>query len=128
MYLGETMRRLETQLREHKDACRKAQLEKLAVAEHAWTHQHAIDWKKTSVINWARGQCELLLKEALTIQLTPEEERLNCDEGLELPGCWAATIRAVTSWKGQRSGPAVNTSQDNLPPGRKNVIIKTIKR
>ena len=42
VYLGETERRLETQLKEHKDACRRGQLERSAVAEHAWTHQHTI--------------------------------------------------------------------------------------
>ena len=36
-----------------------------------------------------RGQ-ELLLKEALHIQMTPSEERFNRGEGLEVPGCWIA--------------------------------------
>ena len=34
-----------------------------------------------------RGQ-ELLVKEALHIQMTPSEERFNRDEGLEVPRCW----------------------------------------
>ena len=32
-------------------------------------------------------QRELLLKEVLHIQMTPAEERLNWDRGLEIPGC-----------------------------------------
>ena len=39
-----------------------------------------------------RGQ-ELLVKEALHIQMTPVEERFNQDEGLEVPGCWIAVMR-----------------------------------
>ena len=34
-YLRETRRRLETWLKEHKDTCRRGELEKLATAKHA---------------------------------------------------------------------------------------------
>ena len=39
-----------------------------------------------------RGQ-ELLVKEALHIQMTPSEERFNRNGGLEVPGCWIAVMR-----------------------------------
>ena len=65
VYLGETRRRLETRLKEHKDACRRGELEKSAIAEHAWTHDHAIKWEETSVVDRASRHTELLLKEAL---------------------------------------------------------------
>jgi len=38
---------------------------------------HPISWKETSVLNRARGQGELVLKEALHIQMTPAEEHFN---------------------------------------------------
>ena len=103
VYLGETRMRLETRLKEHKDACGRGELEKSAIAEHAWTHHHAIKWEETSMVDRAIRRTELLLKEALSIQLTPVGERLNRDEGLELPGCWAATIRAVACRQERRS-------------------------
>ena len=34
-YIGETVRRLETRMKEHRDACQKGALEKLALGEHA---------------------------------------------------------------------------------------------
>lgn len=34
-FIGETARRLEARVEEHKDACQKGELEKLALAEHA---------------------------------------------------------------------------------------------
>ena len=34
-YIGETVRRLETRMKEPQDACQKGPLEKLALAEHA---------------------------------------------------------------------------------------------
>ena len=51
-------------------------MEKSAVAEHAWDHYHPIHWEETTVLDHGRGQ-ELLVKEALHIQMTPVEERFN---------------------------------------------------
>ena len=36
--VGETVKRLETRNRKHKDACEKGIIEKFAIAEHAWTN------------------------------------------------------------------------------------------
>ena len=92
-YIGETRRRLETRLREHLEACWKGTLEKSAIAEHAWKDHHTIKWDETTVVDMARHPRELLPKEAIHIQMTPAEERLNRDTRLELPGCWVAALR-----------------------------------
>ena len=84
-YIGETKRRLESRLREYQDACQTQSLLKSAVAEHAWGSHHPINWKDTSVIDWARRPEELLLKEAIHIQRTPAGERINRDRGREFP-------------------------------------------
>ena len=44
VYIGETKRTLETRMKEHRAAARLGQLEKSAVAEHAWQDGHTIDW------------------------------------------------------------------------------------
>ena len=67
-------------------------MEKSAVAEHAWEHHHPIHWEETTVLDHGGGQ-ELLVKEALHIQMTPVEEHFNQDGGLEVPGCWTAVMR-----------------------------------
>ena len=85
VYIGETKRRLETRLKEHRDACERGMMEKSAVAEHAWEHHHLIHWEETTVLDHGTGQ-ELLVKEALHIQMTPVEERFNRDGGVEVPG------------------------------------------
>ena len=36
------MRRLETRLKEHKEACLRGEQEKSAVADHAWSNHHPI--------------------------------------------------------------------------------------
>ena len=78
--------------REHQDACERGMMEKSAVAEHAWEHHHPIHWEETAVLDHGRGQ-ELMVKEALHIQMTPVEEHFNRDGGLEVPGCWTAVMR-----------------------------------
>ena len=66
-----------------------------AVAEHAWDNQHSINWEEMSIIDEASRHKELLLKEALHIHMTPADQRINRDEGLELPGCWTATLKRL---------------------------------
>ena len=39
-YIGEMVRRLETRLKEHKEACLRGEQEKSAVADHAWSSHH----------------------------------------------------------------------------------------
>ena len=85
IYIGETLRRLETRMKEHQDACQKGTLEKSALAEHAWENHHPIEWEETTVIDQARTSKELMLKEAIHIRLN--HPSLNRDGGLELPGC-----------------------------------------
>ena len=47
-----------------------------------------------SLLNADQGQGqELLVKEALHIQMTPSEECFNRDGGLEVPGCWTAMMK-----------------------------------
>ena len=104
-YIGETRRRLETRLREHQKTCRKGTLEKPAVSEHAWKDHHAIKWDETTVVDMAKHPRELLLKEAIHLQITPAEERFNRDTKLELPGCWVAALRRQAD-STNRAGPA----------------------
>ena len=80
---------------EHQGACRKGEEKKSAVAEHAWKEHHPIRWQETSVIDRASRFGELRVKEALHIHLTPEDQRFNRDVGLELPGCWVSTLKAL---------------------------------
>ena len=60
-----------------------------------------IHWEETTVIGPRGRRQELLVKEALHIQMTPAEERFNRDGGLEVPRCWTAVMRR----QGGRSNP-----------------------
>ena len=72
-------------------------MEKSAVAEHAWEHHHR---EEMIALDHGRGK-ELLVKEALHIQMTPMEECFNRGGGLEVSGCWTAVMRR----QGGRSNP-----------------------
>ena len=93
VYIGETIHRLETRLKEHRTACKKGETDKSAIAEHAWKEHHPILWEETKVIDQAKKQKQLLIKEALNIHCVSEEERLNRDTGLEIPDCWKRIIK-----------------------------------
>ena len=56
------------------------------------------------MVDMARHPRKLLLKEAIHIQITPVEEYLNSDTGLELPGCWAAALTRQED-STRRAGP-----------------------
>ena len=67
VYIGETRRRLETQIKDHKDAYRKGELGKSAITEHPWNHHHPI--RKENLVNDRDSKWrELLVKEGMHIQ------------------------------------------------------------
>ena len=110
-YIGETVRRLETRVKEHRDACQKGALEKSALAEHAWMNHHPIKWEEVSVIDRARTAKELLVKEAIHIRLN--HPSLNRDGGLELPRCWIAALKNTGSVSNQRPVAPTDSSSDS---------------
>ena len=95
LYIGETIRRLGSRLKEHKDACRKCEKDKSALAEHAWDEGHPIAWEKVRILNSENRRIRLVKKEALHINES-KSTLMNRYTGLELPGCWLATLSHFT--------------------------------
>ena len=56
-----------------------------AIADHACNSGHLILWEEATILDQARRQNELLVKEALHISLAPESERFNRDCGMDFP-------------------------------------------
>ena len=86
VYIGETKRTLETKIKEHQAAAHLGQLEKSAVAKHAWQVGHVIDWSGVRVLDGASKNSVLLIMEALHIRLRHTDGRMNRDMGLYIPG------------------------------------------
>ncbi len=76
-------------MKDHQDACKRGDEKVSAIAEHAWQQHHHIKWEAVRVVNRVSKYCELKIKEALHIQMTPDNSKL----GLELPGCWLSMLR-----------------------------------
>ena len=49
----ETQTHLETRVKEHRDACKKGDTWKSAIAEHQWDQQHKVDWDGTRLLDRA---------------------------------------------------------------------------
>ena len=111
VYIGETRRRLETRLKEHRDALREGDDGEVSCSG-ACVGESPPDplGGDHSAGPWQRQ--ELLVKEALHIQMTPSEERFNRDGGPEVSGCWTVVMRR----QGGRSNPhQLLTSNDVYP-------------
>ena len=67
VYICETKRRLETRLKEHKEACIKGQTTKSAIAKHAWMEGHLINWDGSRILQHISHTMELVMKEAMCI-------------------------------------------------------------
>ena len=73
-------------------------MEKSAIAEHVWRHDHRIEWDDAAVIDLATcsRHKELLVKEVLHIRTAAGKDSLNRDGGVELHVCWVATVWRYT--------------------------------
>ena len=70
VYTRETKTALETHIKEHKAATRREETGKSAIAKHALGQQHSVLWEETSMLDQAKNNTTLLIKEALHICLT----------------------------------------------------------
>ncbi len=78
----------------HRQTSKRGDEKISAIAEHAWQQHYPITWEEVKVVDRASKNCELNMKEALHIQMTPDNNKLNRDIGLELPGCWLSMLHA----------------------------------
>ena len=117
VYVGETQRRLGTRVKEHRDACMKGDTWKSAITEHQWDQQHQVDWDGTRVLGRATRPIQLKVKEALHIERTTANTRLNCNGGYGLPGCWIATMKKLGGGANCASANHIGASALNSAPG-----------
>ena len=92
-YIGETKRALGTRIKEHQSATRKGEIEKSAIAEHAWTKQHHPIRDQTAVIEQAKNVDILRIKEAFCISLSAKQNLLNRDRGTAISNCWKPLLQ-----------------------------------
>ena len=77
-YIGQTGRKLSQRLDEHRRAVRQADFNSSALAEHAWTCDHAIDWSNVKVLSNPRDYTTRMLEEAVFIRQTSDTLNRDC--------------------------------------------------
>ncbi len=66
-------------MKNHQDACNRGDEKVLAIAEHAWQQHHPFKWVEVRVVDGASKNHELKIKEALHIQMTPDNNKFYRD-------------------------------------------------
>ena len=67
VYIGETSRNLKVRQKEHKDCCLKCQLDKSALAKHAWENDHPIKWDDSELLVPVRNYFSRQIRESVEI-------------------------------------------------------------
>ena len=117
VYIRQTKRRHGTRLKEHKDACFKCKTDKSAIAEHAWSEDHSINWSGTKILQRTSHTMERVMKKAPCIQSTPADSHFNRDSEYELPDCWFTLNRKLRGWViVARRSPGTCAAWRNYPP------------
>ena len=78
-YVGETKRALKTCVSEHHRAVKKMDFSGSALAQHAWEHDHHIDWTSACILDVESHYRSRLAREAIHICRQPSS--LNRDRG-----------------------------------------------
>ena len=78
-YVGETGRALKTCVSEHRRAMEKRDFSASALVQHAWEHDHHIDWTSTCVLGVESHYRSRISREATYIRRQPSS--LNRDRG-----------------------------------------------
>ncbi len=76
VYIGETGRNLKLRQKEHNDCCAKCQVDKSALAKHAWELDHPIKWNNSELLVPVRNYFSRQIRESIEIfknQTIPQE-------------------------------------------------------
>ena len=121
VYIGETRRALGTRLKEHQANTRRGEVEKSAIAEHAWGEEHRPAWDETAILERARREDILRIKEAFCIMAAEQEKLLNRDRGTFIAESWKPLLwrwrnqRVMSQLFGASNDPSQRTSPDATP-------------
>ena len=104
-YIGHTSKNLRDRVKQHKSATDKGKAEDSAIAEHAWTAHHTIDWDNVQVLDQETVEKRRQIKESLLIR--SRAPQMNRDLGLEVASAYGSIIR--------RSARSVQGSAQSRP-------------
>lgn len=71
------------------------EIEKSAAAEHAWTEHHRPAWDVVFILDQARSEDTLCIKEALCITMAEQWMLLNRDWGTNIADYWGLLLQCM---------------------------------
>ena len=75
VYIGQTGRRLCQRISEHKRAVKSTNFNSSALAEHAWSAGHPVDWDNVSIVRNCPDYNSRFLQEAVMIYRCPKQRQ-----------------------------------------------------
>ena len=85
-YVGETGLHLSTRVKQHREATRKCETDRSAIAEHVWSKHHQMDWDNVSILDFEPHTKLRKVREAVHIK--KRSSLLNRDQGLDISNIW----------------------------------------
>jgi hypothetical protein len=93
MYIGKTVRSIQTRIKGHQWNIWVGCPDKLAVAEYMFNHNHVIKFIDTWILSTVPGNMEQIIREAVQLELHPNN--MNREDGLTLYGSWKPLLRLL---------------------------------
>jgi hypothetical protein len=93
VYIGQMGRSTEIRIKEHQRNIRLLQLDKSALVEHGFNHNHKLLLQDVEILSTKSGYLDRLIMEAIEVAQHPNN--INRKDGLILSECWKPIIQLL---------------------------------
>lgn len=114
-YIGQTVRTVEDQCKEHQRHTRLCQPSQSALAEHCINTGHSANYEETEILASTNTYWDSVFKEAIEIRVT--NDLINRDTGFQLSKAWKPILSTIMEQRYARTrDPSATATGDELRP------------